>query len=396
MPGYIAGRDDGSIFNLEIFLFIFHCYLLFFSATSTLMTPFTLLDDYPADLGLYNTMALVSHAKRHVFVNRIDEILPLVSQLRNTDAPFVVLSGGSNSILPPLLDATVIFPSIKGQAIIEENDSHITLEVMAGENWHTFVVSSTQQGWFGLENLALIPGWVGSCPVQNIGAYGVQVEDVIANVTALHIPTLTWHTLSKQECNFGYRDSLFKQQAGEWLIAKVTFTLSKTPAPKMQYGEVASIAHNFAQKSGNPTPSPIDVMNAIIQIRSSKLPDPSVLPNCGSFFKNPIVSKSQVDDLLLKFPNLVNYPTNDDQKIKVAAGWLIDDAGLKGKGVAPIFTHDKQALVLTNHAPLQANQTNIKSAVTYIQQTVMSKFGIMLEPEPVWIEKNGSSGIFRA
>lgn len=353
---------------------------------------------FPADLTALNTMALQSHAKRHIHLTSMDDVLPLFTDLTQSHTPFVILSGGSNSIFPPLLNATVISPEFIGKNILTETADSITLEVMAGENWHDFVVTSTQNGWFGLENLALIPGWVGSCPVQNIGAYGVQVEDVIDSLTALHIPTLTWHTLSNQDCKFAYRDSIFKQQAGDWLIGKVTFTLSKIPNPKMNYGDVASVAQHFAKENSNLTPSPVDVMNAIIHIRSSKLPDPNVLPNCGSFFKNPIVAKSLVDDLLLTFPNLVHYPTPDSEFVKVAGGWLIEQAGLKGKGVAPIFTHDKQALVLTNHAPRSfskpATQADIKNAIEFIQDGVFAKFGIALEPEPVWIAENGKSGVF--
>lgn len=349
---------------------------------------------YPADLTHLNTMALQSHATRHIQLTGMDEVLPLFADLRQSQTPFVILSGGSNSIFPPRLNASVISPAFKGKKVIAETADNVTLEVMAGENWHDFVVSSTQNGWFGVENLALIPGWVGSCPVQNIGAYGVQVEDVIDSVTAFHIPTLTWQTLSNQDCKFGYRDSIFKQQAGDWLIGKVTFRLSKTPHPKMNYGDVASVAQDFANKAENTTPTPVDVMNAIIQIRSSKLPDPNVLPNCGSFFKNPIVAKSLVDKLLVKFPNLVHYPSPDSEFMKVAGGWLIEQAGLKGKGVFPILTHEKQALVLTNHTPTQATQADIKKAIEFIQNGVLAKFGIPLEPEPVWIEENGKSGVF--
>lgn len=358
-------------------------------------SPIPLLN-FPADLSPLNTMALQSHATYHLRLQSMGEVLPVFTQLQNSQTPFVILSGGSNSILPPQLTATVISPSFMGKTILAETETTITLEVMAGENWHDFVVACTQNGWYGVENLALIPGWVGACPVQNIGAYGVQVEDVIDSVTAFHIPTLTWQTLTKQNCEFAYRDSVFKRQAGDWLIAKITFSLSKVPKPKMQYGDVARVAQEYAQKSNTPTPSSIDVMNAIIQIRSAKLPDPNILPNCGSFFKNPIVDKGLVENLLKTFPDLVHYPTSDSEKIKVAGGWLIEQAGLKGKGVAPIFTHNKQALVLTNHAPLQATQADIAKAIVFLQNTVYEKFSIMLEPEPVWIEENGKLGVFNA
>lgn len=359
----------------------------------------TVSANLPAELSHLNTIALQCHAKRHVTLTAIDEVLPLFSELTTSQTPYIILSGGSNSILPPTLNATVISPRLLGKTVIDESADSVTLAVMAGENWHELVVDCTQNGWFGLENLALIPGWVGSCPVQNIGAYGVQVEDAIDRVTAFHIPTLTWHTLSKQDCRFAYRDSMFKQQAGDWLIATVTFTLSKVANPALQYGDVASVATDFAKRLGKSQPTPLEVMKAIIHIRSAKLPDPNVLPNCGSFFKNPIVATSLVENLLKTFPTLVHYPTAESEKVKVAGGWLIEHAGLKGKGVAPIFTHEKQALVLTNHtpknAPCQATQANIEKAVRFIQNTVFDKFGILLEPEPVWVSENGKSGVFK-
>lgn len=350
--------------------------------------------DSPTKLTDLNTMALQSHAKRRVTLTETSAILPLFSELQATKMAYIILSGGSNTILPPILDATVISPSLKGKKVKAETAEHVTLEVMAGEIWHNFVVECTQNGWYGLENMALIPGWVGACPVQNIGAYGVQVADVIDSVTAFHIPSLTWQTLSNAECHFDYRDSIFKKQAGDWLISTVTFSLSKVPNPNINYGDVANVAQDFAQKTGKAAPSPVDVMNAIIQIRASKLPDPTILPNCGSFFKNPVVAKSQVDDLLRTFPNLVYYATIDSDRVKVAGGWLIEQAGLKGKGIAPILTHDKQALVLTNHSPQHATQADIEKAVVFIQNTVFEKFGIMLEPEPVWVSDNGKSGVF--
>ncbi len=351
------------------------------------------------DISHLNTMALSCQAKALIKLTNIEEVFTTFKQLQDDQQRFIIISNGSNIILPPVLDAVVISPALQGQTVLADDKDHILLEVMAGENWHDLVVNTVNQGWYGLENLALIPSWVGGSPVQNIGAYGVQVDELIDSVHAFHIPTLTWHHLSRVDCAFGYRDSMFKHQAGDWLITSVIFRLSKVAHVNTNYGDVLNIAQKLATEDNRSDITPIDTMHAIIHIRKSKLPDPAQLPNCGSFFKNPLIARSQLEPLLQRYPNLVHYPTHAsnidnrldaDDKVKVAAGWLIEQAGLKGKGVAPILTHTKQALVLTNHAPNQANQQDIANAMRYIQRAVFDKFGIHLEPEPVWIEADGS------
>lgn len=351
-------------------------------------------DPIYTDISHLNTMALASRVRELVYVTDIAQIQPLFERLRDEKKPYVIISNGSNILLPPVLDAVVISPTLLGVHKVKEDKDSVLLEVMAGEDWHTLVVNTVTQGWYGLENLALIPSWVGASPIQNIGAYGVQVEDVIESVQAFHIPTLTWHTLSNSDCEFGYRDSVFKRQVGQWLITQVTFKLHKNPHVNVQYGDVASVAHDFAQQAGRDQVTPIDTMQAIIQIRQRKLPATDELPNCGSFFKNPIVPQTIAAQLLVKYPNLIHYPVKSQDgtltdQVKLAAGWLIDQAGLKGKGVAPILTHIHQALVLTNHAPNVATQAEVERAMQLIQSTVMQKFGVMLEPEPVWIEADG-------
>lgn len=351
------------------------------------------------NISALSTMALASHARELVKLHTVAEVKPLFTRLRTEDQRFIILSNGSNTLLPQVLDATVVMPSLRGQQVHHEDAHSVTLEVMAGEVWHDLVVSTVNQGWYGLENLALIPSWVGACPVQNIGAYGVQVEDVIASVTAFHIPTLSFHTLSTADCEFGYRDSRFKREVGDWLITSVTFKLHKDPTVNVQYGDVATVAAEFAnQRLGtavtNPVITPVDTMHAIIQIRQSKIPDTKKLANCGSFFKNPIVPHDQAAALRQRFDHLVHYPVKDQAgkptgEVKLAAGWLIEQAGLKGKGIAPIFTHAHQALVLTNHAPGVATQADIGRTMALIQHTVQEKFGVMLAPEPVWIESDG-------
>ena len=367
-------------------------------ASASISTGVNIPDNY-VHISQLSTMALASHARELIQLHHVDEVQPLFARLQQQQQRFVIISNGSNTLLPKLLDVTVITPTLHGQTVLEEDDQTVRLEVMAGEQWHDLVVSTVTQGWYGLENLALIPSWVGASPVQNIGAYGVQVEDVIESVTAFHIPTLTFKTLSNADCEFAYRDSRFKREVGQWLITSVTFRLHKNPNVNVQYGDVAKLAAQYAnQRLGtnldNPVITPIDTMYAIIQIRQSKIPDTNELPNCGSFFKNPIVDAADAQTLLQRFPTLVHYPVKDNQgqatgKVKLAAGWLIDQAGLKGKGIAPILTHVHQALVLTNHAPQVATQADIERTMTLIQQTVYQQFGVMLEPEPVWIKSDG-------
>lgn len=342
-----------------------------------------------ADLIEYNTMHLACQADRLITLTQESDIEPAVAELDKLGAPVFVLSGGSNVILPEALHASVLHPAYKGIEILAEDAKSITLEVMGGENWHELVVYTVNQGWYGLENLALIPGLVGASPVQNIGAYGVQLEDYMTHVKAFHLPTQTWHNFDKADCQFSYRDSIFKQQAGQWLITRVGFKLHKDALKvNANYGDVSSLALAKAQADKRSAISAKDVMQAIIEIRQSKLPDPKQLPNCGSFFKNPIIDNGQFTTLSAKYPNIVGYPVGDEHT-KVAAGWLIDNAGLKGKGIAPILTHKKQALVLVNHSTADsstpASQHDILATQQLIQQTIQDQFSIALEREPVWV-----------
>lgn len=361
------------------------------AAATTRAESFTLstLTTVAADLIEYNTMHLACQADRLITLTQESDIEPAVAELDKLGAPVFVLSGGSNVILPEALHASVLHPAYKGIEVLAEDANSITLEVMGGENWHELVVYTVNQGWYGLENLALIPGLVGASPVQNIGAYGVQLEDYMTHVKAFHLPTQTWHNFDKADCQFSYRDSIFKQQAGQWLITRVGFKLHKDALKvNANYGDVSSLALAKAQADKRSAISAKDVMQAIIEIRQSKLPDPKQLPNCGSFFKNPIIDNGQFTTLSAKYPNIVGYPVGDEHT-KVAAGWLIDNAGLKGKGIAPILTHKKQALVLVNHSAADsstpASQHDILATQQLIQQTIQDQFGIALEREPVWV-----------
>lgn len=347
-----------------------------------------LLTDY--NLSNQNTMALSCVARYALPLDDADtlcdDIVFANDVAKEQGLPLFVLSGGSNVILPSILHAVVLLPQLKGIDIVSESDSDITVQVACGEHWHTFIQTCLSRGWYGLENLALIPGLVGACPVQNIGAYGVQVSDFIEKVIAIDLTNGKRCEFDNTSCAFEYRHSFFKDNSNRYLISHVAFKLHKsTDKALTNYGDLAQVAQTFASQNARTTPHPIDVFHAVVQIRQSKLPDPAMLANCGSFFQNPIIPMTQFLSLKEQFANLPSYPVNDEC-VKVPAGWLIDQAGLKGKGVFPILTHEKQALVLTNHAPHAATQAEILTAQNFIISTVQDKFGITLVREPVWVD----------
>lgn len=367
------------------------------SAQQTMSTdlPLSLLNAKSVDLSHGNTMALACVADSVVTLTneaQLDSFMASYANNPERKPSLFVLSGGSNVLLPAQLEATVLQPQMRGITMTAQTENYVDIEVMAGENWHDFVVYSVDQGWYGLENLALIPGLTGAAPVQNIGAYGVQLEDCLQYVRAYHLPTQTWHRLSLADCQFGYRDSIFKRALNTWLISRVGFRLH-TDASKIlaSYGDVQTVAQRYAEQKNRRQPTPADVMQAIIDIRQQKLPDPKQLPNCGSFFQNPIIPQAQFATLKEIYPTIVGYPM-PDATVKVAAGWLIEQAGLKGGGIAPIVTHQQQALVLTNHSPYQATQDDVATAQYYIAAHVYEKFAIQLSREPVWINADGSIG----
>lgn len=360
------------------------------SINDTDSTNGTVSQQLKGDLSHANTMALSCIANRVVTVRNEAQLNDFMSTA--DEAPLFVLSGGSNVLLPAQLEVTVLRPLMRGITVIDQTAEHVDIEVMAGENWHDLVVYTIAQGWYGLENLALIPGLTGAAPVQNIGAYGVQLEDTLQSVRAYHIPSRSWHQLLAHECQFGYRDSIFKHAPNTWLITRVVFRLHVNANNVLvSYGDVHNIAQTHAKQQGRANITPSDVMHAIIEIRAQKLPDPKQLPNCGSFFQNPIITQEQFSSLQVTYPTIVGYPM-PDATVKVAAGWLIEHAGLKGGGIAPIMTHQHQALVLTNNAPLKATQDDVNCTQRYIIQCVNDKFAIVLAREPVWVNTDGSIG----
>ena len=302
-----------------------------------------------------------------------------INQLREilvSESDIFLLSGGSNMLLTKDIDKTVVHIKLKGITILEESENQVVVEVHAGEDWHQFVLWCVNHDFGGIENLSLIPGNVGTCPIQNIGAYGVEVKDVIESVEAIEISTRSIQTFSNSECEFGYRNSIFKNALkGQYVITKVRFRLTKREHNlNTSYGAIESelLRHNIQH------PTIKDISNAVIAIRQSKLPDPSEIGNSGSFFKNPVIDATHFENLKEKYPNIPSYVI-DDNSIKVPAGWLIETAGFKGKRFGDAGVHDKQALVLVNHG--NASGKEIFEVAKKIQGKIKNDFDIELEIE---------------
>ncbi|AZF53746.1 UDP-N-acetylenolpyruvoylglucosamine reductase [Pseudomonas sp. R4-34-07] len=289
--------------------------------------------------------------------------------------PLLVIGGGSNLLLTQDVPALVLRMATQGIRVLHDDGVQVVVEAEAGEAWHPFVLWTLEQGFCGLENLSLIPGTVGAAPMQNIGAYGVEVKDVFAGLTALDRQTGELRDFSLQECRFAYRDSLFKHEVGRWLILRVRFALSRASHLKLDYGPVQQRLAGQGITDATPT----DVSRAICSIRREKLPDPAQLGNAGSFFKNPLVPQALAAELKSQYPDLVAYPQADGQT-KLAAGWLIDKAGWKGFREGDAGVHALQALVLVNYG--SATGREIANLALRIQQDIVERFGVELEMEP--------------
>jgi UDP-N-acetylmuramate dehydrogenase len=331
------------------------------------------------DLSSCNTLGLTCHAENVVVLSRLEQMPELGHQLVNAPE-FVVLGGGSNVILPSALSPLVVLVALKGIELVQSAADHWLIDVAAGENWHDWVVTATAHGWWGLENLGLIPGTVGGAPVQNIGAYGVELCQRIASVTAWHVAKQKYVTLSPAECDFGYRDSIFKRaKRGEWLIVSVRFALPKLWQPVLTYPD---LARHPQLALGSQAVTAQAVLDAVCEIRRRKLPDPAVLGNAGSFFKNPVVSVAQHVALQARFAQLVSYPQQGGG-FKLAAGWLIEQCGFKGQRSGAVGVHAQQALVLVNYGGAQADE--LLAFANAIREAVQKTFGVLLEIEPVLI-----------
>ncbi|MBA6157003.1 UDP-N-acetylmuramate dehydrogenase [Tenacibaculum sp. S7007] len=320
----------------------------------------------------YNTFGIDVNAKRFVSIDSLYNL----QQLLKKEQDIFLISGGSNMLLTKDIEKLVVHIDLKGISIDRENHNDIYLTVNAGENWHDFVLWCVSQNYGGIENLSLIPGNVGTCPIQNIGAYGVEVKDTITRIEAVEIETGKLIEFSNKECEFGYRNSIFKNKAkGKYIITSVSFQLTKNEHNlNTSYG---AIENELASKNiENPTLK--NISDAVIAIRQSKLPDPKEIGNSGSFFKNPVISKTHFDKLQKEFPNIPSYIISETE-IKVPAGWLIEQSGFKGKRFGEYGVHEKQALVLVNYG--NASGKEIYELAETIKKTIKEKFSIELEIE---------------
>jgi UDP-N-acetylmuramate dehydrogenase len=324
----------------------------------------------------YNTFGVEATAKYFTEANTIEELMEAIRFSASHSLPILFLGGGSNMLLTKDFNGLAIQINLKG--ISEENldDTTILVTAKAGENWHEFVLFCLDKNYGGLENLSLIPGNVGTSPMQNIGAYGTEIKDVFVSCMVLNLETLTIETFDLEKCRFGYRDSIFKQEEkGKYVILEVTFKLTtKDHLVKTEYGAIKT----ELEKLNITNPTIQDVSKAVINIRQSKLPDPKIIGNAGSFFKNPTIPRSQFEDLKLKFENIQGYLTGDF--VKVPAGWLIEQCGWKGKQIGNVASHQLQSLVIIN-ATGKATGKEIFDFSTEIINSVKEKFGIELERE---------------
>ncbi|WP_336065252.1 UDP-N-acetylmuramate dehydrogenase [Mesoflavibacter sp. CH_XMU1404-2] len=322
----------------------------------------------------YNTFGIDVKAKQFVSVENIDDLRAIFSTEEFPNK--FIIGGGSNMLLTKDVDALVIHLNLKGKTIVSENDNHVFIKAKAGENWHDFVLWTLVQNYGGLENMSLIPGNVGTSPIQNIGAYGVELKDVFESCEVLNLDTLTIETLTNKDCNFDYRNSIFKNEAkGKYIILNVTFKLTKNNHNlHTNYGAIISQLETM--NVTNPTIQ--DVSKAVIAIRQSKLPDPKEIGNSGSFFKNPVISTEQFKELQRNFPDAPHYVISETE-VKVPAGWLIETAGFKGKTFDNYGVHKKQALVLVNYGG--AKGEDILQLSKLIQKTIYRIFNISIEAE---------------
>jgi UDP-N-acetylmuramate dehydrogenase len=289
--------------------------------------------------------------------------------------PTLILGGGSNILFTKNFDGLVMKNEIKGMEKVSEDENHVYIKAGAGENWHQFVLYCIENNYAGIENLSLIPGCVGASPMQNIGAYGVEIKDVFHELTAFHLEEKSNYTFGLKDCEFGYRESIFKNKyKGQFVITNVTYRLNKQPVFHTSYGAIEQELEKMNVKEL----SIRAISDAVVSIRSSKLPDPKEVGNAGSFFKNPSVEKEKYDNLKLEFPNVVGY-ANPDGTVKLAAGWLIEQCGWKGFREGDAGVHPKQALVLVNYS--NATGKNIYDLSEKVLQSVNQKFGVLLERE---------------
>lgn len=327
-----------------------------------------------ASLKNYNTFGIDAKATSLITVESVEELKSVLKNSYSED--LFILGGGSNMLLTQDIKATVLHIDLKGIEVISETEDTVLVNSMAGENWHEFVLFTLAKNWGGLENLSLIPGNVGTSPIQNIGAYGVELKDHFVSCNAINIQTLEEVNFTAEECEFDYRNSVFKnKQKGKYIITDVLFKLTKKDHKLLtNYGAI-----NEALTELNVSkPTIVDISNAVIKIRQQKLPDPKVLGNSGSFFKNPVITASEYEILKQQFPEMPHYVVGENL-VKIPAGWLIDNAGLKGYREGDAGVHKNQALVLVNYG--EATGSEILNLAYKVQAEIKEKFNIDLEAE---------------
>ena len=332
-----------------------------------------------ADLRPFNTFGLPARARYLARIECPEQVAPLLADTRFSGLPRFVLGGGSNIVLTSDVPGLVLQVAVRGRECVDEDAQWRYVRAGGGENWHDFVRWTLDQGWPGLENLSLIPGTVGAAPVQNIGAYGLELAERFDSLEAVALDDGSSVRFSAADCRFAYRDSVFKREAaGRYLITAVIFRLPKTWEPQLAY---AALADELAACA----PAELDahaVSDAVIAVRSRKLPDPARLGNAGSFFKNPVVDAAHFEQLRERYPALPHYP-QDDGRHKIAAGWLIEQCGWKGRNLGGVGCYERQALVLVNRGGAQGE--DVRHIASAIQQDVIERFGVVLEPEPIFI-----------
>jgi len=326
-----------------------------------------------------NTFGIAATAHAYLRVTKTEQLLGALADPAWAALPRLVLGGGSNLLLTGDFPGLVLHIALEGKQVVGGDERSHFVRAAAGENWHAFVQWTLEQGMGGLENLSLIPGTVGAAPIQNIGAYGLETKDVFHSVTVFDPRSATTYAMDAGDCRFAYRDSVFKQDAGRHLIIlDVTFALPKRWQPNLRYAELAQAV----AEQGYATPSARQVADTVVAIRRRKLPDPAVIGNAGSFFKNPVVTGAQCAALLERFPALVHHVQPDGTE-KLAAGWLIDQCGWKGRSLGAAGVYPKQALVLVNNGG--ATGADVVALARAIQADVQAKYGVLLEPEPVFV-----------
>lgn len=325
------------------------------------------------DLKPYNTFGISAKTKKFARFSSLLELKAILAEKH--DEELLVLGGGSNILLTQDFQGLVLRNELRGIELISENDEFVIIKCAAGEAWHEFVLYCVENNYGGVENLSLIPGSVGASPMQNIGAYGVEIKDVFEKLEAFHLESGEIHTFNKEMCQFGYRESVFKKEKkGQYIITQVYFKLTKNPRINSSYGAIESVL----TAKGIKNPSIKEISDAVIDIRSSKLPDPKIIGNAGSFFKNPVVELTVLENIKSTYSTLPSYPI-DAHSVKIPAGWLIENAGWKGKTFENYGVHKNQALVLVNYGG--ASGQEIWDLSASIKEDIFKKFGIELERE---------------